>query len=347
MRRIPLGRTGLTIPDMCLGTMTYGTLTDESDAHRQIDVCLDHGLDFLDTAHMYPVAPVKPETCGRTEEIIGNWIARSGRRNDLIVATKHIGEGSGAIVGGSPAIGPDTIEAAVDGSLKRLQTDTIDLYQFHWPNRGSYMFRKNWLFDPSGLDRASVIQDMADCLGILQDMVDKGKIQHWGMSNESAWGLSALLRLADEGAGPRLCAVQNEYSLLCRLYDTDLAELGVLEDVVLLAFSPLGTGYLTGKYQDGTPVGSRMTHGPTMGGRETPRVRAAVAGYLDIAHKHGIDPIHMALAFCRQRPFPVSAIFGATHMDQLQHILEGKDMVLADEVLADIDAAHRANPMPY
>ena len=242
---------------------------------------------------------------------------------------------------------PATIPSAVDGSLRRLQTEVIDLYQIHWPNRGSYMFRKNWAYDPSALDRAVVMQDLADTLGSLQDMVDQGKIRAFGMSNESAWGLSALLRLSEEGAGPRVCAVQNEYSLLCRLYDTDMAELGVLENVVLLAFSPLGAGFLTGKYQDGVPDGSRMAHVETMGGRNSDRVRPAVAAYLSVAKKHGIDPVHMALAFCRQRPFPVSAIFGATRLSQLEHILAGKDLVLGDEVLDELTAAHKAHPMPY
>ena len=347
MRRIPLGRTGLTIPDLCLGTMTFGTQTPEHGSHAQIDMCLDHGLDFVDTAHVYPVNPILPETCGRSEEIIGTWGAKTGRRNDIIIATKHIGKGSSAIVGGSPMISSATIPGAVEASLGRLQTDVIDLYQLHWPNRVSYMFRSNWRYDPSGLDRASVIQDMADCLGAMDDMVTQGKIRTWGMSNESAWGMAALLGLAEAGAGPRVCALQNEYSLLCRLYDTDLAELSVLEDVVLLAFSPLAAGYLTGKYQDGIPSGSRMEFGPNMGGRETDRVRPAVAAYLQIAEKYGVDPIHMALAFCRQRPFPVAAIFGATRLEQLTHILDGKDLVLSQDALGDLDAAHKTHPMPF
>ena len=182
----------------------------------------------------------------------------------MLIATKHIGEGSSAIEGESPPISSKTIPAAVEASLKRLQTDVIDLYQLHWPNRGSYMFRQNWTYDPSGRDRAAVIQDLEDCLGALQDMVDQGKIRSWGMSNESAWGLAQLLKLSDEGKGPRVASVQNEYSLMCRLYDTDLAEVGTMEDVVLLAFSPLATGYLTGKYEKGVPKGSRMDLVPNL-----------------------------------------------------------------------------------
>ena len=348
MQRIPLGRTGLTIPDLCLGTMTWGTTTPEAEAFVQIETALDHGLDFMDTAHMYPVTPMRPETAGRTEEIIGNWVTKTGRRNDVIIATKHIGSGSSVVAGGSPPISAETIPAAVEGSLRRLQTDVIDLYQLHWPNRGSYMFRQNWTFDPSRQDTGATLQNLADCMGALKDMVDQGKIRSFGLSNESAWGTMKWIQAAEDIGGPRVCAVQNEYSLLCRLYDTDMAEVGVHEDVVLLAFSPLGTGYLTGQYQDGSvPAGSRMTHGSSMGGRATERVGEAVQGYLDVAQKHGLDPVAMSLAFCRSRPFPTSAIFGARTQVQLDRILAGKDLELSDEVLRDIDVAHRAHPMPY
>jgi len=342
MRRIPLGRTGIEIPDLCLGTMTFGTQTSEAEGHAQIDMALDAGIDFIDTAHAYPVNPMSPETRGRTEEIIGAWVAKSGRRGDVLIATKHLAKGNNGI-----AIGPATIREAVEGSLRRLRTDVIDLYQFHAPNRGTYAFRRNWAWDPSGFDGAAIAQDMADCLGALQEMVDEGKIRAFGLSNESAWGMAQWLRLAEAGHGPRAASIQNEYSLLCRLYDTDLGELGVTEDVVLVAYSPLAAGYLTGKYASGVPEGSRKSLNPTMGGRETPRVHEAVALYLGIAKKHGLDPVHMALAFCRQRPFPVSAIFGATTTEQLARTLAGRELVLAPEVLEEIEAAHRRCPMPY
>jgi aryl-alcohol dehydrogenase-like predicted oxidoreductase len=248
---------------------------------------------------------------------------------------------------GAP-ISSRTIPETVEGSLRRLQTDYIDLYQFHWPNRGSYMFRQNWTYDPSGLDRAAVIADMEDCLGALQREVDKGNIRHFGLSNESAWGTAQWLRLAEERGWPRVATMQNEYSLLCRLYDTDMAELGVAEDVGLIAFSPLAAGLLTGKYQGGqVPEGSRMSLNPEMGGRKTNRVFDAVDAYLAIAKRHGLDPVQMALAWCRTRPFMCSAIFGATTMDQLDRALGSVDVELDDAVLDEIDAAHRAHPMPY
>ncbi|OIQ29804.1 MAG: aldo/keto reductase [Alphaproteobacteria bacterium MedPE-SWcel] len=348
MKMNRLGRTDMMVSELCLGTMTYGTQTDEADAHAQIDMALDAGLNFLDTAEMYPVNPVRAETMGRSEEYIGSWNAKTGRRGAYILATKHSGEGSVAR-DGAP-ISSATIAATIEASLKRLRTDYIDLYQFHWPNRGSYMFRKNWTYDPtsSTQSRADVIADMEDCLGALQREVDRGTIRAFGLSNESAWGTAQWLRLSDAGKGPRVASIQNEYSFLCRLYDTDLAELSHYEDVGLLSFSPLAAGYLTGKYQNGAvPEGSRKSLNAEMGGRQSERVLGAVAAYLQIAADHGLDPVHMALAWCKTRPFMTSAIFGATNVTQLTHLLNGVDLELSDAVLADIDAAHRANPMPY
>ena len=348
MRTRPLGRTGLDVTELCLGTMTFGTQTGEAEAHAQMDMSLDAGINFVDTAEMYPVNPVAKETVGRTEEILGSWnAANPGRRGDYILATKHSGEGLAIVRDGAP-ISAATIPQTIEGSLKRLQTDYIDLYQFHWPNRGSYMFRKNWTYDPSGQDRAATLANMEECLHALQREVDAGRIRAFGLSNESAWGTAQWLRLAEEGVGPRVASVQNEYSLLCRLYDTDMAELSVNEDVGLMAFSPLGTGLITGKYQGGAvPEGSRKSLSPELGGRDSTRVYAAVDAYLEIAQRHGLDPVHMALAWCRTRPFMMSAIFGATTLAQLEHALGAVDVTLDDEVLAEIDAAHRAHPMPY
>lgn len=347
MKMNPLGRTGMTVSELCLGTMTFGTQTSEADAHTQIDMALAAGVNFVDTAEMYPVNPVSKETVGHSEAIIGNWNEKTGRRSDYILATKHSGEGL-AVVRDGEAISSKTIAPTIEGSLKRLKTDYIDLYQFHWPNRGSYMFRKNWSYDPSGQNREENLANMLDCLEALQAQVDKGNIRAFGLSNESAWGTAQWLRLSEEKGYPRVASIQNEYSLLCRMYDTDLAELSVNEDVGLMAFSPLGTGLLTGKYQGGVvPEGSRKTLNPDLGGRHSPRVYAAVDAYLEIAKRHGLDPVHMALAWCRTRPFMASAIFGATTVAQLEHALQSVDVTLDAQVLEEIDAAHRAHPMPY
>ncbi|NOD95910.1 aldo/keto reductase [Ruegeria sp. HKCCD6228] len=348
MQMKPLGRTGIVVSDLCLGTMTFGSQTSESDAHRQMDMALDAGINFVDAAEMYPVNPVAKETIGRTEEILGNWnAANSSRRVDFVLATKHSGEGLSYVRDGAP-ITAKTIPEAIEGSLRRLQTDYIDLYQFHWPNRGSYMFRQNWDYAPSGHNTADVLENMQECLEALQVQVDKGNICAFGLSNESAWGTAQWLRLAEQTGTPRAASVQNEYSLLCRLFDTDMAELSVHEDVGLMAFSPLGTGLLTGKYQGGAvPDGSRMSLSPQLGGRKSDRVFDAVAAYLDVAARHGLDPTHMALAWCRSRPFMMSAIFGATTVAQLEHVLAGADLTLSKELLAELDAVHKAHPMPY
>lgn len=347
MQKLALGRTDIQVSKWCLGTMTFGNQTPQDDAHRQIDMALDAGLNFLDTAEMYPVNPVRAETVGRSEEVIGAWVKASGRRDDAVIATKVSGDNPGWVRDGRGYDGA-VIREAVEGSLKRLQTDVIDLYQLHWPMRGSYMFRQNWTYDPSGQNWAETMDHMMDVLTALGDLVKAGKIRAIGMSNESAWGMTQWTRLAEENGLPRMASVQNEYSLLCRLYDTDLAEVAVNEDVTLLSFSPLACGLLSGKYQGGAvPDASRLSLSPQMGGRMTPRTLPVTQVYLDLAAKHGLDPMHMALAWQGQRPFPVSAIFGATTSAQLDHLLVGKDLVLSDEVLADIDAAHRANPMPY
>ena len=349
MKLNPLGRTGMMVSELCLGTMTFGTQTNETDAHAQIDMALAAGINFLDTAEMYPVNPIRAETIGLTETIIGNWNAATGRRGDYILATKHSGEGMKAARDGA-RISSKTISETIEGSLKRLKTDYIDLYQFHWPNRGSYMFRKNWAFAPeqSGMTGDAVRAEMEDCLGALAREVERGTIRAFGLSNESAWGTSQWLRLAEAGHGPRVASIQNEYSLMCRLYDTDLAELSAYEDVGLLAFSPLATGLLTGKYlNDALPAGSRKSVNGDLGGRVGPRAEAAVAAYVGVAEKHGLDPVQMALAWCAGRPFMASVIFGASTLAQLAHILEGADLELSAEVLADLDATHRAHPMPY
>ncbi|WP_147124317.1 aldo/keto reductase [Shimia ponticola] len=347
MKMNQLGRTDMMVSSYCLGTMTFGTQTDEAGGHAQMDRALDAGINFVDTAEMYPVNPISAETVGLTETILGNWNAKTGRRKDYILATKHSGEGQGFVRDGAP-ISSKTIRETVESSLKRLQTDYIDLYQFHWPNRGSYMFRKNWTYDPSGMRAEDVRADMLDCLEALQAEVDRGTIRAFGLSNESAWGTAQWLRLSEQHDLPRVASVQNEYSLMCRLYDTDMAEMSVAEDVGLLAFSPLAAGYLTGKYQNGAvPAGSRMDINGSLGGRKTERAFEAVQAYLDVAEKHGLDPVHMALAWCDTRPFMCSNIFGASTTEQLDRILSGLDVTLSDEVVADLDAAHQTHPMPY
>ena len=347
MKMNKLGGTGITVSDLCLGTMTYGTQTAQDDAFTQMDMALEAGINIFDTAEMYPVNPIEASTQGASEEILGNWFKASGKREKVVLATKHSGEGLSHVRDGAP-ITPSSIPKAIEGSLKRLKTDFIDLYQFHWPNRGSYMFRKNWLYDPSKQNKEETLQNIHDCLGMLQSEIDKGRIRTFGLSNESAWGTAQWVRGSEEGHGPRVATIQNEYSLMCRMYDTDLAELTANEDVGLLAFSPLAAGLLTGKYASkAVPIGSRMSLNEDLGGRNTLRAHLAADAYIQIAKKYGIDPIHMALAWCAARPFMASVIFGATNYSQLRHIIKGKDTVLSAEVLEDINKTHKAYPMPY
>lgn len=347
MKRNPLGQTDITVSALSLGTMTFGTQTPKDDAFQQMGMALEAGIDFWDTAEMYPVNPIAAEHTGRSEEFLGDWFEKTGRRNEVVLATKHSGAGLKIWRDGAP-ISSQTIPEAIEGSLKRLKTDHIDLYQFHWPNRGSYMFRQNWTYDPSSQNKAETLAHMEDALEALQKEVDKGRIRAFGLSNESAWGTAQWLRISEDKGLPRVASVQNEYSMMCRMYDTDLAELSVNEDVGLMAFSPLATGYLTGKYRNGAiPKGSRMDINGNLGGRVSDRAPAAVEAYMAVAQKHGLDLVHMSLAWCMQRPYMMSAIFGATNVDQLAHIIAGKDLVLSPEVMKDIDAAHRAHPMPY
>jgi len=336
---------GRKVSALCLGTMTWGTQTDEAGAHAQIARAAEAGVNFMDTAEMYPTNPARAETAGRTEEIIGNWMGRYGR-GDWVIATKI--SGAGSLVRDGAEITPAAIRACCEASLRRLRVDHIDLYQFHWPNRGSYHFRKSWHFDPSQIDRDRVIEDMSGCLEELARLQSEGKIGAFGLSNETAWGMAQWLRLADQGLGPRAVALQNEYSLMCRLYDTDLAELGAAENVTLLAYSPLAAGLLTGKYQGGKiPEGSRRSATPELGGRVTDRADAAVAAYLKIAADAGLDPAAMANAWILTRPFPVVSIIGASTMPQLETAFSAARLEVSAEVLAAIEVAHKAHPMPF
>lgn len=347
MKMNRLGRTDIEVSELCLGSMTWGTQNTTQEGHDQIDRALEAGINFIDTAEMYPVNPLGAETQGRTEEVIGDWFARDGRRKDVILASKHTGAGMEYVRDGA-AITAQSIPEAIEGSLRRLKTDYIDLYQFHWPNRGSYHFRQSWTYDPSKQDRAETVAHMEEVLEALEAQVKRGTIRAFGLSNESAWGTTQWVNAAERTGGPRVATIQNEYSLMCRIYDTDLAEVSANEDVGLLSFSPLAAGLLTGKYQNGqVPAGSRMSIVPELGGRNRERAFAAVDAYAAVAKKHGLDPTQMALAWCFTRPFMASVIFGATSMEQLEVALGSVDVTLSDEVLADIDAAHRAHPMPY
>ena len=333
-----LGRSDIEVSVICLGSMTWGTQNSEAEGHEQIDYALDHGVNFIDTAELYPSNPMSAETAGRTEEIIGSWLASSGRREQVIIASKVAGAGNRNLHDGID-IGPRKIRVAVEDSLRRMQTDYIDLYQLHWPNRGSYHFRQNWQYDPSRQDRQQTLDHIHETLECLGELVKAGKIREIGLSNETCWGTMQFLQIAESGGFPRVASIQNEYSLMYRSHDLDLAELSHHEQVGLLPYSPLACGLLTGKYRNGArPSGSRMTINPDLYGRVHDGVWPIVDAYVNIAHRYGLDPAQMAIAFCNKRPFVTSSIIGATSLEQLEINLGAADLELSEEVLEDIQA---------
>jgi aryl-alcohol dehydrogenase-like predicted oxidoreductase len=345
MRQVELGRSGIRVPDMALGTMTFGSQTPEAEAHRQMDMALEAGVSFWDCAETYPTTPSARETIGLSEEILGSWFASRRGRGRVVLATKVGGPGNPLL--GERTYGRGAVKAACERSLRRLKTDMIDLYQLHWPERTHYAWRRNWEFDPSGQDRAAVLGLMDDVLGQLAELVAAGKVRAVGLSNETAWGTVRWLDRA-AGGGPRMATVQNEYSLLHRLYDTDMAEVAAMEGVTLLAYSPLASGVLTGKYRlETVPPGSRAAILPGIHGRLTPRAVEATAAYHEIARDARMDPVHMALAWHRTRPFPSIPIFGATTADQLGRILKGLDATVPPDLAKRIDGVNRAHPLPF
>ncbi|MDB2682763.1 aldo/keto reductase [Alphaproteobacteria bacterium] len=341
-----LGRTGLDVSLICLGTMTWGNQNTEADGHEQMDYALDQGINFFDTAEMYAVPP-SAETCGKTEEIIGTWFAKTGNRDKVILASKIAGPGLAWIRGGASKIDRKNMIEAVEASLKRLQTDYIDLYQLHWPNRGSYHFGQQWTYAPNH-DPAAVDADFLEVLETADELIKAGKIRHIGLSNESAWGTMKWLRLSEDNNLPRMASIQNEYSLICRLFEPDLHEIAMAEDCGLLAWSPLSRGILSGKYLDGKrPAGCRLSIDLRNEHRDRPQTNEAVKRYIAVAEKHGLDVCQMALAFVNSRPFLTSNIIGATNIEQLKSNIAALDLELSQDVLDDIHSVYEDYTMPY
>ncbi|MFT5502843.1 MAG: aryl-alcohol dehydrogenase-like predicted oxidoreductase [Gammaproteobacteria bacterium] len=347
MKYNQLGSSNLNVSNICLGSMTWGTQNTESEGHEQIDYALERGVNFIDTAEMYPATPISAETQGRTEEIIGSWIKSRGKRDQIILATKVTGEGLSWVQDGIP-ISREKIRKSLEGSLKRLDTDYVDLYQLHWPNRGSYHFRQNWRFDPTNQNKSDIQEDILETLQTLDELIKGGLIREVGLSNESCWGTMQFLRASEMHNLPKMISVQNEYSLMYRSHDLDLAEMSHNESVSLLPFSPLACGLLTGKYQNGKiPDGSRLTINPDMHGRVNPRSLAAIDAYVKIADDFEIDPTHLALAYCHQRPFIASSIIGATSIEQLDACIQSSEIDLSKEIQDAIHEVHHQHPMPY
>lgn len=343
-----LGKTNLQVSLICLGTMTWGSQNSEAEGHAQIDYALDQGVNFLDTAEGYPVTPVSVETQGRTEEIIGSWIARTRRRSDIVLATKIAGPGRPNDVrkfrGGGNRLDRRNIEQAIDTSLRRLQTDYVDLYQLHWPDRTVASFGGRGI---GKLDDHPDTVAIEETLSALADLIKAGKVRHVGVSNETPWGVSAFLRLSRDAGLPRIASIQNAYNLLNRVFEIGLSEFALREKVGLLAYSPLAAGNLTGKYLGGTvPAGSRRSVAQQFTRYDTPGQYPASGRYFALAQAHGIDPAQLALAYVNSRPFVTSTIIGATSLDQLRTDIGSIDITLSPEILAEIEAIHRAIPDP-
>lgn len=344
MQYSELGRSGLQVSRLCLGTMTFGEQNSEAEAHTQLDYATAQGVNFIDAAEMYPVPP-RAETQGRTEAYIGSWLKSRGGRDRVIVATKVAGRSTELAYARPFAIHPDrrNIEAAVEASLKRLQTDYIDLYQVHWPDRSTNFFgRLGYQHQPLA-DEVPI----DETLSALAELVRAGKVRHVGISNETPWGAMRYLALSDQRGLPRVVSIQNPYSLLNRVFEIGHAEIALREQVGLLAYSPLGMGALTGKYRHGArPPQGRLTRFDRFQRYSTPRGAAAVECYAQIANAHGLDLAQMALAFLLRQPFLTSAIVGATTPEQLRTNLGSIDLELPEAVVGAIEAVHTADPNP-
>jgi len=341
-----LGQTELDISLIGLGTMTWGWQNSQSDGFEQMDYALERGINFFDTAEMYAIPPSE-ERFGTTETIIGNWFASRSNRDKVILASKISGPGLPWIRGGNNTIDKKNILEALEGSLSRLKTDYIDLYQLHWPNRGSYHFGKTWGFAPK-FDVKAEEDNFLEVLHTLQNLIQDGKIRHIGLSNETAWGINKWLQLSKEHNLPRMASVQNEYSLLCRQFEPDLSEIALHENCGLLAWSPLTRGILSGKYLGGArPAGARLTIETRPEHRVGEQVNTATQKYIDLAHRYDLDPCQMALAFVNSRPFVSSTLIGATSMAQLTSNIDSVSISLSDEILKEINLIRRAHPIPF
>ena len=347
MEKRRLGRTDLDVPALCLGTMMFGDQINERDAAAQMDLCLDRGINFFDTAELYTIPP-KPETQGESERYIGRWMATKKNRSDMIIASKVSGRSPMTWLrdGQATRLTRDQINHAVDRSLKNLQTDYIDLYQLHWPDRGVQIFggaRDGYMhYDDKGVP-------FEETLGALGDLVKAGKIRHVGVSNETAYGVMRFLRCAETDAQPRMASIQNAYNLANRTFEMGLAEIAMEEQVGLLAYSPIGQGTLTGKYLDGQrPKGSRGEMFGRLDRYETPQAVEAIAGYVDLADKFGVHPAAFALQFVTTRPFVTSNIFGARGMEQLEIALASIDLAWTSEMEKAVNELHGRiqNPCP-
>jgi aryl-alcohol dehydrogenase-like predicted oxidoreductase len=339
-----LGATGLEVSVIALGTMTFGEQNSEAEAHQQMDYARSQGVNLFDTAELYSIPP-RAATFGRTEEIIGRWLRHRGKRHEVVIASKMAGPGAGwvdHIRGGVSRYHRAHIEEALNGTLRRLGSDYVDLYQLHWPERKTNCFGQlGYRHDGGGFT------PIEETLGVLKELVGMGKVRAIGLSNETPWGVMKFLQVSERLGLPRVVSIQNPYSLLNRSFEIGLAEIAHREGVGLLAYSPLGFGVLSGKYLQGqAPERARITLWPAYDRYSNPQALAATEAYVALARRHGLDPAQMALAFVNGRSFTTATLIGATSLAQLEANIASIDLHLAPEVLEEIEAIHRRWPTP-
>ena len=344
MQYTKLPHSTLEISKLCLGTMTFGEQNSQQDAFEQLDYAVEHGVNLIDTAEMYPVPP-KADTQGLTEQFIGNWLSKSGKREKVVLATKIAGPRNVPYIRNNMSLNRRHIHTAIDDSLTRLQTDYVDLYQLHWPQRQTNCFGQLNYPYPDAQEEVTLIET----LEALNELVKAGKVRYIGVSNETPWGVMTLLRLAEKHDLPRIVSIQNPYNLLNRSFEVGLSEISHYEGIQLLAYSPMAFGTLSGKYLDGArPTGARCTLFERFQRYFTPQGLEATKAYVSLARDYGLDPAQMALAFVNQRPFVASNIIGATTLDQLKANIESLNVKLEDEVLNKIQqiGTTYSNPCP-
>jgi len=343
MKYTTIPNTDIKVSKICLGTMTFGEQNTEAEGHEQMDYALSKGVNFFDTAELYSV-PARAETYGSTEKIIGTWLQKTGKRDKVVIASKIAGAGAYTAHIRSNGFAKEAIISAVEGSLKRLQTDYIDLYQLHWPERGVNCFGVR---DYPHQTAAKEAENHLEILETLDDLIKQGKIRSIGLSNETPWGTMQYLQTAKDNELPRMATIQNSYSLIHRAYEYGMSEVSLRENIGLLVYSPLGFGVLSGKYLNGQmPTDSRVKLFPNYNRYSSAQSERAVVEYQKIAHKHGMTLAEMSLAFVNQLPFVTSNIIGASKMSQLKENIGSIHIDLSEDIISEINQMHTLIPNP-
>ena len=340
-----LGHTDIEISKICLGTMTFGEQNSEGEAHEQLDFSLENGVNFIDTAEMYPVPP-NTKTQGLTEKYIGSWLKKTNNRHKVVIASKVTGPGPDfSYIRDSLKIDKKNIESAIEKNLQRLNTDYIDLYQIHWPQRQTnYFGQLNYKYSKENI--SEIIDNLYESYETLNFLVKSGKIRSIGLSNDTSWGVMKFLEIAKEKSFSKIVSIQNPYSLLNRSYEINMAEIAEMENMKLLAYSPLGFGILTGKYINNKPKNSRLSLFNRFDRYSNKNSKDATIKYVEIANKYNITPTQLALSFVNQQPVVASNIIGATSLSQLEENIKSINIILDKEILDEIESVHTNQPNP-